>query len=88
MSVPRSPRISLFANMLAWISICVPLSGHVHVCLSRKVFFLYYILCVSVNVSVCDVDKEERSREDSLHWTFARATFIFYVSSINPALIH
>lgn len=40
-SVPRRPRISRFANLLAWISICVPLSEHVHVYLSCKVLFFF-----------------------------------------------
>lgn len=40
-SVPRSPRISLFANMLAWISYCVPLSEHVHILV---VFFFVHLL--------------------------------------------
>lgn len=56
MSVP-SPRISLFANMLAWISICVPLSEHVHVCLSCKGFFFFshalvFMHCISECISV------------------------------------
>lgn len=44
-SVPRDPRISLLANVLAWISLFIPLSDHVHVSQSFKDSFFFLLTC-------------------------------------------
>lgn len=54
-----SPRISLFANMLAWISITIPLSDHVPVCLSCFFLCSHAFIHASANVPLCDFDYSE-----------------------------
>lgn len=85
MSVPRSPRISLFANMLTWISICVPLSEHVHACV-LVVNFFYLLTCslfMYISVTVSAVLTWKNYPKKIVCIALARVpVFILYVSSM------